>query len=132
MASVASKIRCRTDEIKTMEITFTADKAAQTFLHFGSVAAPTVIGFPMASIDISADAEGILMYAAKRVVADRATWHSYAAGDKVYYSVTDAEFTTTAANHLLAGICLEDSAAGASATTVEIEFDGSLLARAIT
>ena len=131
MVSVASKIRCRTDEINTLEITFGADAPAGTFLGLGGNAfSRTVIGFPMSSIDQSVEAEGILMFRAKRLVADRATWHAFTAGDRIYYSGTDNEFTGTATDYMLAGIVLEDSAAGQP--TAEIEFDGSLMARAIT
>ena len=130
MASVESKIRCRTDEIKTVEITFAADAAAGVFVGMGGNAySRTIVGFPMSSVDISEDAEGVLMYAARNVVADRATWHAYTAGDRIYYDGTNDEFTGTGADYMLAGIVLEDSAAGLA--TAEIEFNGSLLTRAI-
>jgi len=131
MVSVLSKIRCRTDEIETLEVTFAADAAAGAFVGLGGNAySRTVIGMALETVDQSVDAEGTLLFRAKKLVADRATWHSFVAGAKVYYDGTNDEFTGTGTDFMLAGIAIEDSAAGQN--TVEISFDGSLLARAIT
>jgi len=131
MASVASRIRCSTDKIKTLEITFGADAPSNVFVGLGGSAhARNVIGMPMGSIDISDDAEGVLLYAAERIEVNRATWHSFDAGAKIYYDGTNNEFSGTGTNQMLAGLVLVDTAAGVA--TAEIEFDGSLLMRAIT
>lgn len=130
-ANVLSKIRCPTDKIKTLELTFPADANPGDFTDIGGTPeVPNIIVMAMHSVDISDDAEGVGMYAAERVRVPTATWHQYTAGDKIYFHGTDDEFTATSANTSLAGFVLQDRAAGG--TEIDIEFDGSILQRAIT
>lgn len=66
------------------------------------------------------------IYWAEKVVVPKATGVTFAVGDKVYFDASAAKITSVASGNTLCGRALV--AAGSSATTAEIEFNGAVAA----
>lgn len=77
--------------------------------------------------DIAAAATGAAIYKAEKILLPKSTTSGQnilAAGDKVYLDAAEAKICSGGTGNTLCGRCLE--AAGASATTVLVDFDGTL------
>lgn len=100
---MATEILCDSHQINT---TLKAHSAATTAKGFYVVGGNAV----MAMNDADADADNVFVYEAPMVRVPKATGEAWTFGQKIYYSVANANFTTTSTSNTLAGIVNEDAA----------------------
>lgn len=118
---MSSKVRCESERIKTVALTFGSD---QTIATFGYVAAQGLIYHVLAAVDVSVDAVGEPAYEVERILAPKPTGQTWTAGDQLFYDISAGKFRNATADalDLPAGQALE--AAGTAATEGMMHFIG--------
>lgn len=116
-------LKLRSSNFSSMEITtptagYTAGQMVKIEDTVGVIAETKTVG-----------QTAVLIYKAEKIVVPKGTGageNTLAAGDKVYFDATDANVNSASSGNTLCGRCLV--AAGAAATTVEIQLNGDVAA----
>ena len=118
---MSAKVRCESSRIKTLPLTFAADKTSGNFEWNATL---RMIYHFMDAVDVSVDAVGEVAYEIEDVVAPKATGQTWTIGQRVFYSPGANHFrnTTSSGKDVVAGTALK--AAGTAATTGRIHFVG--------
>ena len=120
MSATALKLRCPLTAVHSMKLTASVGGVTAGLMAKVEDTIVVYVETADAGVEVSA-----IYWAEKIELPKESTTVTFTQGDKVYFDETNAEVTSTASGNTLIGIATEDAAA--TATTVEVDFNGKPL-----